>query len=400
LGKLALSPGTGPTTFWGFILKAIQKKSAFAALSVAAGFAMAGAAHAGAYSSYGTLIPTNYSNLGTNVPNIVAGDPNGSPPDSPAARVDPNVPTSPFSGVVSINIRYSGQSYICSGTLVSKRDVISAGHCVDTTGNGTVIDVSKSFAQSGNDVRVVFNANSGPTTLRTADAVYMNPFYQGFGNCPAAAPPNSFCLNDDISVIHLNQDAPANAKIYGVLAAQLSTGQLDTMVGYGVSGDGVGGYSVNPSFFVKRTGQNIMDLFDTNDEQGFSDSSPREVWYADFDGNGQDTFCDYFGVCTAQLANNVETMLGGGDSGGPSFYHAGNGDYYLMGNNTFSGNLFQSPNGQFGDYSGGILLSSYIPWLESVTNNQITVVPEPSTTVLSLLGLGLLGFAARRRNNG
>ncbi len=127
-------------------------------------------------------------------------------------------------------------------------------------------------------------------------------------------------------------------------------------------------------------------------------TSPQEVWYADFDGNGEDTFCTYFGVCTAQLANNIETMLGGGDSGGPSFYHAQDGQYWLMGNNTFSGNLFQSPTGQFGDYSGGILLASYIPWIEQVTDGRITLVPEPSTYALILLALGVMGFAVRRNN--
>jgi hypothetical protein len=379
-------------------VKANKSKLAVGALSVAASFAMAGGAYADAYSSYGTLVPNTYSDFGTLVPNIVAGDPNGTPPDSPAARVDPNTPTSPFSGVVSINIRYNGESFICSGTLVSKRDVVSAGHCVDTTGNGTVIDVSQPFNVSGNDVRVVFNTNNGPTTLRTADAVYMNPFYQGFGNCPTGV--SGFCVNDDISVIHLSADAPADAKIYSVLVGAVTTGQQDTMTGYGLSGDGIAGYTVNPSFFVKRTGENVMDLFDTNDEQDFSNDSPQEVWYADFDGNGQDTFCTNFGVCTPQLANNVETMLGGGDSGGPSFYQTSTGQYWLMGNNTFSGNLDHSPTGQFGDYSGGILLSSYVPWLEQVTDNRIALVPEPSTYALLLLGMGLLGFAVRRRNNG
>src|SRR5687768_11922222 len=80
----------------------------------------------------------------------------GAPPDSPAARVDPNVPSSAFSGVVSINIRYDGQSYICSGALVGKRQVISAGHCVDTDGNGTFVDLNK----PGTDVRVVFNSTA------------------------------------------------------------------------------------------------------------------------------------------------------------------------------------------------------------------------------------------------
>ena len=77
----------------------------------------------------------------------------GALPDSPAARVDPNVSSSPFSGVVSINIRYDGQSFICSGALVGKRSVVSAGHCVDTNGNGALVDLHK----PGSDVRVVFN---------------------------------------------------------------------------------------------------------------------------------------------------------------------------------------------------------------------------------------------------
>ena len=52
----------------------------------------------------------------------------GALPDTPAARVDPNLPTSRFSGVVSINIRYNLQLFICSGALIGARHVLSAGH--------------------------------------------------------------------------------------------------------------------------------------------------------------------------------------------------------------------------------------------------------------------------------
>ena len=165
-------------------------------------------------------------------PTIVAG----APPDSPAARVDSNVATSPFSGVVSINIRYgNGVSFICSGTLVSSRDVVTAGHCLDVDGNGTLIDIT----QPGADVRVVFNAGSGAgSAVVLASSVSMNPDYDGFGNCPDATM-TEFCVNDDIAVIHLSQDAPAAADIYKIYSGLVDVGELATLVGYGNTGTGI-----------------------------------------------------------------------------------------------------------------------------------------------------------------
>jgi len=84
------------------------------------------------------------------------------------------------------------------------------------------------------------------------------------------------------------------------------------------------------------------------------------------------------GLPGGSLGNDVETIIGPGDSGGAALRQKPDGSWELVGINTFT----EGYGGRFGDIGGGVLVDPYQEWIFSVTG-----IPEPGTGLLLLVSL-------------
>lgn len=361
-------------------------------------------------SVYATLAKVDGSSV---VPKILAGG-------TDASNGAPLLPAGAFTGVVSISINTDEGGFICTGSVISKRHIITAGHCVeDNSDTGTVIDISSAnFNVSAN-----FADGGNINTVVSAASVDIHPDYDGFANCGVndVTGFDGACLNDDIAIITLSEDIPPDVEIYA-FSEQPMDGQLLTMVGHGTSGNGITGGNISPSFSNKRIGFNVAEIFDCDDgtstinSGGFFDSATcdanfnneAEVWYADFDGFDaggvfQDTWCDSFDLgCdeiwlgeTFSQPYNFDTLfegnIGGGDSGGPSFvFNAVTDKFELIANNTFG-----AGSGSYGSWFGGNIYAGYKSFIGQFVP-EISLVSAPSGLSMMLLAFGILGL--KRRN--
>lgn len=255
---------------------------------------------------------------------------------------DPNdSPT--FAGVGSLSLA-SGGTF--SGVLIGSRYVLTAQHVVG----------------SGSDPRQwTFNVNLeslDPSERAFSVAkVYAAPGFTGFGG--GAVPRN------DLTILELTRDVPGNVPVFELSTKPLARLQEITLVGYGGT----------PSATMKNRGTNIVEYLDP------APPANSDVFAYDYDA----------------LVPGEATVVGG-DSGSGMFVNH-NGVWKLAGINTFS---WENPNpslpGTTVRGGGGMIVSAYAPWIQSVT-----AVPEPSTWALFCPGMVLLFWAARhaapRRGN-
>lgn len=286
----------------------------------------------------------------------------GAAPDSAQARVDPNLPTSPWSGAVSVVV--GGAPY--SGVVIGPRHVLTAAHVAG--------------GQLPTAVQVVVNTTATPVTMSVS----------AVSTYPGASFPY-----DDLTVLRLAQPVPAGTAVYPIVDAAASTGTRLVLVGYGASGNGNVGPSVAGSASVKRSGQNVLDQFtDRLDASGRT--SPFFLY--DFDaptGNGP--------LGGAGLGNTRETCVAGGDSGSGAFIETAIGPA-LYGLLTVALNFSagSTATSVFGSGGGGLILSHppYLDWLRAQTDqtavplSQLTAADVPVAPAWAL-GLAGLAFATR-----
>jgi hypothetical protein len=113
-----------------------------------------------------------------------------------------------------------------------------------------------------------------------------------------------------------------------------------------------------------------------------------EVFRYDFDAPAT------FGTLGGSLGNDIETIIGPGDSGGPALIQTAGG-WDVVGINTFT----EGYGGRFGDIGGGVLVAPYREWIV-----QTTGIPEPGTGILVATMLVVMlfsrAFGSRRQTPG
>lgn len=277
---------------------------------------------------------------------ILAGDEFSLPIDNPNLR---RIYGDSFNYVGSLEINTGSQTYYGTSTALSQNWVLSAGHNFDINDDGILdqnLDIKLYLSE--------FNSY-------TPESIILHPNFSGFSN------PN---LEYDLALIRFNQNLPITT--FPNLGSNLYENDIVSLIGYGKSGYGNYGYTVPASLNQKRLGYNIIDSL-----SGIN----RSVFNYDFD-HPLTT-----GELNGSLGNELESIIAGGDSGGPLLKNNN-----LVGINTFTSGY----GGYFGDTGGGISLNNEWNWIESTTG---ITIPEPSSIFLVGGAFISLLFYNRNKNN-
>lgn len=303
------------------------------------------------------------ASLSSFTPILAGGSATGDPPDSSTNRIDPNTTNSPYAGVVSVNG--------ASGVALTPYHILTAKHVV-----------------SGGTATVVVNFGGNATQTLSSAAVALQP----------SAPGSEWYYND-LAIVTLSQPLAPGVPTYQLYRNAPTTGFVVTLVGYGAYGSGdAAGYPIAGSSTVKRVGFNKLDLIQSDPAGPDAQGRTAQIYAFDFDG--PDGTTNVIGPATPPnrtLGNDVEAMLGPGDSGGPAFVDD-NGTLRVIAVNGFVTNFGNTAVSvpQWGTGGGGALVFPYLDWIDSVISPVPNPIPEPWPAIPFAAALGFLHFVRRR----
>lgn len=269
---------------------------------------------------------------------------------------------SAFSGVVALG--YSGGQY-CSGVLIAPTTVLSARHCAPVAGE---------FVRFG-------TSYSSPTFSANIQSVLL----------PGGGTAGSPLLNGgDLAIVTLATAVPsAIATPFFLSDATTSlTGFTVATIGYG--GRGIGSTGVTGSDGIRRGGTNVLDRYGAGVNTVSTIAGSANIFSTDFDNPaGTSNTLGWLGSQTT--ATTFEATTAGGDSGGPLLVDNG-GQWTLIG--VLSGGT--TSNSVYGDISWWTGVAPFRAQIEAAGGVFVSVVPEPGTYGLMLLGLAVVGARLRR----
>lgn len=258
----------------------------------------------------------------------------------------------------------------CSGTLVDRTHILSAGHCfADSTGVLVQDPIQNSLAY--------FYDGLGNEFVYVITDIVLHPQYDGKGE-----------KGFDLSILTL--DSAVDPAIPTIQLDRNPTDDINNNIrveSFGVSGYGQTGFdSTQFPFGIERRGFTQVDALGDTMYQGLGmspgiDYEPGFVLQTDFDNGGANTdaFEYFFGITNRGTGNDSDGSACFGDSGGAIFNAQGEAtgvNSYVTALSIFGQTTDVTPDldCSFGEFTGHIRVSMHTAWIDSII---APVIPDP-----------------------